>query len=203
MNLIHLAIASVCISATAAHAQAPQTRAASSERIGPKTVEHPLPNGAKADFKRIPPLPAEVHQMLDGKVRANLAKAGEPVVSAVKVTFNTYDGGNDKDANSRIKLTLAADYGNGFIIKIAARDWETYGLFDDHNGGSIHSIELPVNGTLPVSAIGNAKFKIEFEADGDDTWKFHYALDLIFDNGMVLSREGRNKELSEHGVIEE
>lgn len=137
-------------------------------------------------------------------VNLNIAQPADPTLTEANLTFFTYDGGDDKDADSWLKITLYADYGNGFIVKIAFRDREKYGKFDDHNGGSVNTIPLNVSGSLPLSAIGNAKLKLEFDPNGDDTWKFHYTLDLKFSNGIILSREKRDRQLSDGSrVIEE
>lgn len=130
-------------------------------------------------------------------VNLNIPLATEPVLTEASVTFFTYDGGDDKDADSWLKITFYADYGSGFIMNIASRDREKYGKFDDHNGGSVNTIMLNVNGVLPLSSLSNARLKLEFDPNGDDTWKFHYTLNLKFSNGIVLSRERRDCLLSD------
>ena len=130
-------------------------------------------------------------------VNLNIGAPVDPTLVEAKIVFTTYDGGDDKDANSYLKITLYTDYWNGFIVKIAYRDRETYGRFNDDNGGSINTIPLNLSGSLPLSSISNAKTKLEFDPNGDDTWKFHYSLDLKFSNGLVLSREKRNEYLSD------
>jgi|SRR5215213_2855370 len=128
----------------------------------------------------------------------NLPQITEATLSEAKVSFFTYDGGDDKDKDSRLRITLYADFGGGFVLTIAENGgYINYGHFDDHNGGSEHTIDLTVNGTLPISAVNNSHLKIEFEPNGDDTWKFHYTLSLKFSNGIVLKKEARNKELSD------
>jgi hypothetical protein len=137
----------------------------------------------------------QILSLLPQAFTLNQPQEGVPNLVEAKLTFDTFDGGDDKDDNTKLKISLIADYGNGFVLKIADRGSETYGRFAD--GTTNELPPLNVNGTLPLSAIGNAKLRIEFEPDGDDTWKFHYTLDLKFENGLVLSKTGRDKQLTD------
>ena len=112
-----------------------------------------------------------------------------------KIVFNTYDGGNDKDANSKLKITVFSVFGSSGFVRVAAQnDWETYGRFAD---GTINPIVLRIQGTTSLVGLSDLKLKLEFEPNGDDTWKFSYDLSLKFSDGTVLSRQGPRTELSD------
>jgi hypothetical protein len=116
----------------------------------------------------------------------------DPTLSEASITFNTPDGGDDKDDNTKLQITPFSKIGGGFVRKIAFSPFQTHGRFAD---GSIHTIGLPVQGTVSLSSINDVKLKIEFEPDGDDTWKFKYAVDLKFSDGAVLSKNGDGEKV--------
>lgn len=121
--------------------------------------------------------------------------ADEPVMSEANITFNTPDGGNDKDDDTKLQITLFSKFGSGFVRKIAFSPFQPHGRFAD---GSVHTINLPVQGKVSLSSINDLTLKIEFEPNGDDSWKFKYDLDLRFDDGTVLTKSsGSEKHLTD------
>jgi len=124
--------------------------------------------------------------------------AEEAKLTEAKITFNTYDGGNDKDADSKLKITVFSVFGSGFTRVAAQNDWNTYGRFAD---GTINVVPLEIKGTTSLDGLKDLKIKIEFEPKGDDTWKFSYDLSLKFSDGTVLSRQSGNTELSDHNRV--
>lgn len=130
------------------------------------------------------------------------ADSTDPSLSEANITFNTPDGGDDKDDDTKLQITLSSKFGSGFVRKIAFRPFETHGRFAD---GSVHTIGLPVQGTVLLSSINDVKLKIEFEPNGDDTWKFKYDVDLKFSDGTVLNKNGGGEKVLSDGnrVLEE
>jgi len=43
-------------------------------------------------------------------VNLNIGAPVDPTLVEAKIVFTTYDGGDDKDANSYLKITLYTDY---------------------------------------------------------------------------------------------
>jgi hypothetical protein len=129
-------------------------------------------------------------------VFAGQADTDDPTLSEATITFNTPDGGDDKDDNTKLQITLSTKFGGGFVRKIAFSGFQTHGRFAD---GSVVPINLPVQGVVRLSTIGDIKLKIEFEPDGDDTWKFKYGVDLKFSDGTVLNKSSDSEKLLSDG----
>jgi hypothetical protein len=117
----------------------------------------------------------------------------DPRLSTVAITFNTPDGGNDKDDDTKLGITIFTTLGSsGFIRKLAFRPLQNDGRFAD---GSVNMVNVPVQGAVLLSSItSDVKLKIEFEPKGDDTWKFKYDLDLKFDDGTVLTKSSNGEK---------
>ena len=113
-------------------------------------------------------------------------------MTEASITFNTPDGGNDKDDDTKLEITVFSNFGNGFMRKIAFSPFQTHGRFAD---GSVNTVCLPIQGTVGLSTINDLKLKIKFEPNGDDSWKFKYDLDLKFDDGTVLTKDGGGEKL--------
>jgi hypothetical protein len=86
----------------------------------------------------------------------------EPIMSDATITFNTPDGGNDKDDDTEIQITVSSKFGNGFVRKVAFSPFQTHGRFAD---GSVNVVNLPVQGKVALSSVGDLALKIEFEPD--------------------------------------
>jgi hypothetical protein len=111
-----------------------------------------------------------------------------PTLSSAKISGFTPDGGNDKDNDTQISFTLFVDYGGGFTQTVAHVAPQTYGRFPD--GKPWGPIDIPVSGTFSIDGVSRLKGAMEFQPNGDDTWKFNYKLDLVFSDGTVLTKTG-------------
>jgi hypothetical protein len=109
-------------------------------------------------------------------------------LSSISLSGFTPDGGNDKDANSQIKITVFIDYGGGFIQVIGATDYQSYARFVD--GQKWGPLDVPINGTFTIDNISKVKGKLDFQPNGDDTWKYTSSLNFTFDDGTVISKTG-------------
>lgn len=111
--------------------------------------------------------------------------------------FETYDGGNDKDNDSRIELSYAVTYPNGISRVFALAPMDAYGRFPD---GSSNRVAMKPQGSPTMKDIleNTGSFTLKFEPKGDDTWKFHYVLRMKFSDGTLLDvKSGRFKEVSD------
>ena len=118
-----------------------------------------------------------------------------PKLQNVKISGFTPDGGNDKDDNTQLKITFSMDLGGGFVRKVADSGWTTGGgRFSD--GAPWGPIVLNVLGTFFIDDVAKLKGVMEFQPNGDDSWKFTYELDFVFDDSSVVSKSGAG-ELSD------
>src|SRR5262249_45078862 len=92
---------------------------------------------------------------------------GDPKLSDVNITFNTPDGGDDKDDDTKLAITVFTKLGStSFVRKLAFRALQADGSFAD---GSVHTLGVPVQGTVLLSSMTNdIKLRIDFEPNGDD-----------------------------------
>lgn len=121
----------------------------------------------------------------------------EPTLTEVWCDFETYDGGNDKDNDSKIELSYAVKYTNGISRVFAIAPMEAHGRFPD---GSSNKVVMKQQGSPKLKDITDnpGTFTIKFEPKGDDTWKFHYVLRMKFSDGTLLDvQSGRFAELSD------
>ena len=66
------------------------------------------------------------------------AAAEEETLSAAWCDFETYDGGNDKDNDSRIELKYSVKYGASGITRVVAlAPMESHGRFPDGSSKSV------------------------------------------------------------------
>lgn len=122
----------------------------------------------------------------------NIFAAGEPLTSptlkSATLSGITPDGGDDKDDDTNLRISLFVDYGGGFVQTVAATDFQAYGRFADRQPWG--PLDIPVKGTFTLDNVAKLKGRLEFQPNGDDTWRFTYTLNLNFSDGTVISKEG-------------
>lgn len=130
--------------------------------------------------------PATNAPRLNFERTGSVKSAPSATLAKAVITFNVYDGGDDKDDDSQLRITVFSVFGSGFIKESATAGFDTFGgRFAD---GSIHHIPLAVQGTTSLDALKDLKLRLEFEPNGDDTFKFVYTLKVYFNDGTVLSK---------------
>ncbi|MBO9692967.1 hypothetical protein [Chryseobacterium sp.] len=112
--------------------------------------------------------------------------------------FETYDGGDDKDKDSKIELIYSIKYpASGISRVIALSPMDSHGRFAD---GTSNKVDLNVQGVVRLSDILSSvgTFTLKFEPKGDDTWKFHYTLRMKFNEGTLLDvKAGSYKQVTD------
>jgi hypothetical protein len=118
-----------------------------------------------------------------------------PTLRSVTLSGITPDGGDDKDNDSKLKITLFVDFGGGFVQTVASTDFAAYDRFAD--GDPWGPINVPVRGSFTLDNVPRLRATLEFQPIGDDTWKFNYTLNMTFSDGTVISKSGNNAEVSD------
>lgn len=138
-------------------------------------------------------MPALVH------VFASRDAAASPTLTRASISGFTPDGGDDKDANSKLKFTLFVDFGGGFVQTVAEDEFREHGRFPD--GQPWGPIDIPVTGTFPLDNVTKLRATMDFQPDGDDEWAFTYKLNLAFSDGTVISKSGSKRVTEQQRTI--
>lgn len=94
------------------------------------------------------------------------------LVSAV-ASFHTND--DDKDSDTQLIITI--QQGNNQFAKTD----NILGTFPDHTDSP--PLALSVQGTVFKSDLQGATTTLQIRANGNDTWRFNYFLDLVYKDG--------------------
>jgi hypothetical protein len=113
-----------------------------------------------------------------------------PTLRSASLSGFTPDGGNDKDNDTQLKITLPVDFGGGFTQTVASTDFQAYGRFAD--GQPWGPLDIPVKGAFAMDNVPRMSGLLEFQPRGDDSWVFNYSLNLTFTDGTVISKNGNN-----------
>ncbi len=108
---------------------------------------------------------------------------------AAKIVFDTYSpGGDDKDHDTKVtvKLHTKEKVGGEYNRLVAQR--ENFDGDKKYDDPSKHEKELDLQGTMTRADIDGLRVHIHIEPNGHDTWKFHYKVQLKFDDGSVLEK---------------
>jgi len=104
------------------------------------------------------------------------------------VSFHTNDEDKDHDTN----VTIEVRAGSG---QMTARVSDTFGPFHDHtNTGPFNLTILNHSGKEDLQG-GNVLLRVD--PVGDDTWRFNFLVDLIFDDGSHLTASADGLEVNE------
>src|SRR5262245_55071611 len=107
-----------------------------------------------------------------------MATGDNAILTRASVSFHTND--EDKDGDSRVELTVRLMDQTGVVASIA----DESGHFDDHSDAGLFDLLITQAATRGMLKTGSVAVKIE--PNGDDTWRFNFFLDLLFDDGAHL-----------------
>jgi hypothetical protein len=138
-------------------------------------------------------VPASIH------VFASPEAAAAATLTSASISGITPDGGDDKDANSKLKFTLFVDFGGGFTQTVAEDDFQEHGRFPD--GEPWGPIGIPVTGTFTIDNVTKLRTTMEFQPKGDDEWAFTYKLNLTFSDGSVISKTGSKRVTEQQRTV--
>ena len=110
------------------------------------------------------------------------------VLTRASITFQSND--EDKDDSTLLDVTVALMDGT-----VVAQVSDFFGTFHDNNEDGPYDLELVDPRTRGELKGGNVTLKIT--PDGNDTWRFNFFLDLLFDDDAHLISWARGLELSD------
>jgi len=110
------------------------------------------------------------------------------MLTRASITFQTND--EDKDDNTLLDVSVALM--DGTVVAQVSDDFSTF--HDNHEDGP-WDLELVDPRTRGELKGGNVTLKISPE--GNDTWRFNFFLDLLFDDEAHLIAWARGLELSD------
>jgi hypothetical protein len=110
------------------------------------------------------------------------------VLTRASITFQTND--EDKDEDTLLDVTVALLDG-----RVVAQISDVFATFHDNHENGPYDLELVDPRTRGEMKGGNVTLNID--PTGNDTWRFNFFLDLLFDDGAHLIAWARGLELSD------
>jgi hypothetical protein len=110
------------------------------------------------------------------------------LLTKASITFQTND--EDKDDHTSLAVNVALMDGTP-----VARVSEFFGTFHDNQEDGPYELEVITPRTRGEMKGGNVTLTID--PTGNDTWRFGFFLDLLFDDGAHLIAWARGLELSD------
>lgn len=117
-----------------------------------------------------------------------MATGDNALLIRASVSFHTND--EDKDDDSRVDVTVRL-MDQTVVASIA----DEFGHFDDHSDAGPFDLLIKQAATRGELKTGSVAVKIE--PNGNDTWRFNFFLDLMFDDGAHLIAWANGIELTE------
>ncbi|HST19346.1 MAG TPA: hypothetical protein VLK36_17025 [Gaiellaceae bacterium] len=114
--------------------------------------------------------------------------ADSAVLTRASITFQTND--EDKDDDTLLDVTVALLDGT-----VVAQTSDVFATFHDNHEDGPFDLELVDPRTRGELKGGNVTLKIS--PNGNDTWRFNFFLDLLFDDDAHLIAWARGLELSD------
>jgi hypothetical protein len=110
------------------------------------------------------------------------------VLTRASIRFQT----NDEDKNDQTLLDVIVALIDGHVV---ARVSDFFGTFHDNHEDGPYDLELVDPKTRGEMKGGNVTLNID--PIGNDTWRFNFFLDLLFDDGAHLIARATGLELSD------
>jgi hypothetical protein len=113
----------------------------------------------------------------------------DPTLTGAIITFQTND--DDKDENTRVDVDVHLRDRRTVVAEIH----NEFANFGDNSEAGPFALLVVNPVTRDQLKTGNVTIKIG--ADGDDTWRFNFLLDLIFSDGGHLLARANGIELTQ------
>jgi hypothetical protein len=133
-----------------------------------------------------PPISRQAEVTIGHTLR--LRRHAMPNLLAALISFHTND--DDKDGDTFVTVTLREP--NGII---AARIADSLGHFNDNSISP--NFALNVLDPADKDRLLSGTITLRIDPNGNDTWRFNYLLNLIFNDGSSISFERGGLDLSE------
>ncbi|MEW2625501.1 hypothetical protein [Streptomyces sp. NPDC048106] len=110
------------------------------------------------------------------------------VLQEATVSFHTNDENKDHDTNITIEVR---DNRGGMTARVS----NTFGPFNDHTNTGPYNI--PVLNHTGKDELRGGTVLLRVDPVGDDTWRFNFNVDLLFDDGSHLTSSADGLEVNE------
>ena len=117
-----------------------------------------------------------------------MAIGDNAVLTRASVSFHT--NGEDKDDDSRVEVTVRL-----MDQTVVAGIADEFGHFDDHSDAG--PFDLLITQAATRGALKTGSVAVKIKPNGDDTWRFNFFLDLLFDDGAHLIAWANGLEVTE------
>jgi hypothetical protein len=117
-----------------------------------------------------------------------MATGDNAVLTRASVSFHTND--EDKDDDSRVEVTVRL-MDQTVVASIA----DEFGHFDDHSEAG--PFDLLITQAASRGALKTGSVAVKISPNGNDTWRFNFFLDLLFDDGAHLIARANGLEITE------
>jgi len=106
-----------------------------------------------------------------------MATGDNAILTRASVSFHT--NGEDKDDDSRVEVTVRL-MDQTVVASIA----DEFAHFDDHSDAG--PFDLLITQAATRGALKTGSVAVKIEPNGDDTWRFNFFLDLLFEDAAHL-----------------
>jgi hypothetical protein len=117
-----------------------------------------------------------------------MATGDNAVLTRASVSFHTND--EDKDGDSQVEVTVRL-MDQTVVASIA----DEFGHFDDHSDAG--PFDLLITQAASRGALKTGSVAVKISPNGNDTWRFNFFLDLLFDDGAHLIAWANGLEVTE------
>jgi hypothetical protein len=117
-----------------------------------------------------------------------MATGDNAVLTRASVSFHTND--EDKDDDSQVDVTVRL-IDQTVVASIA----DEFGHFDDHSDAG--PFDLLITQAASRGALKTGSVAVKISPNGNDTWRFNFFLDLLFDDGAHLIAWANGLEVTE------
>jgi len=117
-----------------------------------------------------------------------MATGDNAILTRASVSFHTND--EDKDDDSRVEVTVRL-MDQTVVASIA----DEFGHFDDHSEAG--PFDLLITQAASRGALKTGSVAVKISPNGNDTWRFNFFLDLLFDDGAHLIARANGLEITE------
>lgn len=114
--------------------------------------------------------------------------ADQALLRSASISYHTND--DDKDFDTNVTVTVRDR--SGHVVASFSGD---VGVFHDQSDSG--PFDLLIEDLVSRGAIRGGSTTIRIDPNGNDTWRFNFALRLIFDDGSTLSSRAAGVDLNE------
>ena len=122
-----------------------------------------------------------------------MATGDDAALTRASVEFQTND--EDKDDDTLVEVAVHLQDGTVVATTTFGEDWQNFGHFDDHSHSGPFDLLLEQPATRGQLKTGSVSVAIQ--PNGNDTWRFNFLVDMLFEDGGHLLARANGLELTE------